>query len=596
MWLLNCDTYQLESFEGESHPPYGILSHRWENKEVSFQDVRVGRQADLEGWQKIRSCCEQAKRDQLDYIWADTCCIDKRSSAELSEAINSMYKWYKEAAICYAYLADVVSEAKLTESIWFTRGWTLQELLAPKDLVFYSCDWRSLGTKIEHRRAIEERTGISTRALYNFEPKDYFIAQKMSWAAGRKTSRVEDRTYSLLGLFDVNMPLLYGEGNKAFERLQYELIRTSIDTTIYAWSTPPSPPLQAGPLAISPDCYDWKHSHELVDYAEGTSVSKEGVSGRFTLLPFCFDVYVASLCRLQDEAHMYCKVDVVIFLKKIDHNLYRRVLLDGRSYAIMNFGWRLDLALPWEAPLITIQFEPVIARSSETMYDRDHDFDWNRFEVTPGLLGPTRLLKKIKGYRFVGEHIVKLLVWTPGIGLGNQPIVIRPDYQEGCSGPSVLLDFPYYRTSRMIVTFRCNFRDEPTALTYFLRAGVDTHRNIRLPNFCDRGRSSEGTYSEDEDLFVGKPNTRKSRTAWKTSKDRRALTSAFDAIDKEKMKGVKVQQLGSNVKVAFVRVDCGYRVLLALKSSKGGDRLPREWLYPAPEGRKWWSLVSTVSG
>lgn len=172
--------------------------------------------------------------------WIDSCCIDKTSSAELSEAINSMFDWYRNSQACYAYLSDVNSPCddpkSLTESLesskWFTRGWTLQELLAPRWVEFFDLNWNTLGTKSSLQSEIEAITGIS----HLFDFRNACIAQKMSWASRRETTRIEDEAYCLMGIFEVNMPLLYGEGSNAFVRLQLEILKTSDDESIFAWA------------------------------------------------------------------------------------------------------------------------------------------------------------------------------------------------------------------------------------------------------------------------------------------------------------------------------------------------------------------------
>ena len=175
--------------------------------------------------------------------WIDSCCIDKSSSAELSEAINSMYRWYSDAQVCYAFLFDVWDTSgqdphelgsEFRRSKWFTRGWTLQELLAPSTLVFFDRDWKDIGTKSSLKDLLESITGVKEEHL--FDCRKASVAQKMSWAAIRETTRVEDQAYCLMGLFQVNMPPLYGEGERAFLRLQSEILRTSDDASIFAWS------------------------------------------------------------------------------------------------------------------------------------------------------------------------------------------------------------------------------------------------------------------------------------------------------------------------------------------------------------------------
>lgn len=248
MRLINTKTLKLGEFSGKDVPPYAILSHTWGDGEVSFQDMQdeAGKAARKKpGYLKIERCCAIAAQDGFEYAWVDTCCIDKTSSSELSEAINSMYRWYQEAEICYAYLTDVSSQTDpstpavgLASSRWFSRGWTLQELIAPSNVIFYATDWNDIGTKRSLRKAITDITGIHAEALLpDKDPQVFSVAQRMSWAAQRETTRSEDLAYCLMGLFGVNMPMLYGEGDRAFQRLQEEIIRNSDDPTIFAWRT-----------------------------------------------------------------------------------------------------------------------------------------------------------------------------------------------------------------------------------------------------------------------------------------------------------------------------------------------------------------------
>jgi hypothetical protein len=256
MRLLDTSTLRFEEFLGKGIPRYAILSHTWGTGEVSFQDMQDVKGKDKGGYSKITSCCALAASDGWKYVWIDTCCIDKTSSAELSEAINSMFEWYKNAAVCYAYLADIFSpevydlhkDSGFQESRWFTRGWTLQELLAPSMVIFYDRDWKEIGTKSSLSAEISDKTGIARSDFLDF--KDANVAVKMSWASGRETTRVEDTAYCLLGLFGVNMPLLYGEGTDAFIRLQLEILKISDDETIFAWEGHDR--TESGLLASSP--------------------------------------------------------------------------------------------------------------------------------------------------------------------------------------------------------------------------------------------------------------------------------------------------------------------------------------------------------
>lgn len=218
MWLLHTENLRLSFLQGSDVPTYAILSHRWQEDEVSFDDVCGDRHAykELKGWQKILGYCEVASEAGLEYVWTDTCCIDKRSSAELSEAINSMYNWYRSATVCYAYLSDVRSVEDMDSSLWFLRSWTLQELLAPRTVVFFNADWIMMGDKTSLQPLLSTITSTPATALQDFRVENHSVAQKMSWAANSVATRIEDVAYSLLGLFDINLPLLYGEGDKAF--------------------------------------------------------------------------------------------------------------------------------------------------------------------------------------------------------------------------------------------------------------------------------------------------------------------------------------------------------------------------------------------
>ena len=217
--------------------PYAILSHTWgeDDEEVTFEDLKDGSGKMKTGYKKLRFCGQQAARDGLQYFWVDTCCIDKSSSSELTEAINSMFRWYHEAAKCYVYLSDVskdnydehdhlsrsIWESDFRGSRWFTRGWTLQELIAPTSVEFYSLEGMRLGEKRSMEQQIHEITSIPVRALRGSPLSDFSIEERLSWVTKRKTAREEDKAYSLLGILNIYMPLIYGEGEEnAFKRLR----------------------------------------------------------------------------------------------------------------------------------------------------------------------------------------------------------------------------------------------------------------------------------------------------------------------------------------------------------------------------------------
>lgn len=230
MRLLNATTHVIEEFVEGSIPLYAILSHTWGRDEVSFRDIHDLRFARTKyGFAKILHTCNQALSNHLQYVWIDTCCIDKSSSAELQEAINSMYRYYVNAAICYVFLEDVEDDqydpenagsgpignkARLASrdflrSRWFRRGWTLQELIAPLTMTFFTCDWTFIGTKRELLKEISAATKIDTAILDHTESvTSVSVAQRMSWAAHRKTTRVEDQAYSMLGIFNINVSLV----------------------------------------------------------------------------------------------------------------------------------------------------------------------------------------------------------------------------------------------------------------------------------------------------------------------------------------------------------------------------------------------------
>ncbi|KAI0123363.1 kinesin light chain 1 [Xylariales sp. AK1849] len=222
----------------EDIPPYAILSHTWGNdeQEVIFQDLDQGSGQRKDGYQKVVFCGKQAACDGIKYFWVDTCCINKANSTELQEAITSMFRWYQESARCYVYLPDVYIddlnptawEPAFRRSRWFTRGWTLQELLAPSAVEFFDKDGKRLGDRASLINLLHDITGISTDALRGYPLSTFSVEQRMRWAEGRVTKRKEDKAYSLVGIFDVSIFLNYGEGEEhAMNRLREEIQRHS---------------------------------------------------------------------------------------------------------------------------------------------------------------------------------------------------------------------------------------------------------------------------------------------------------------------------------------------------------------------------------
>ncbi|KAK3658796.1 hypothetical protein LTR56_001667 [Elasticomyces elasticus] len=242
---------------------YAILSHTWTlgMEEVSYKDVCENTHRTKASWLKITGACRQAKKDGIAFLWVDTCCIDKSNNSELGEAINSMFAWYQGAAVCYVHMADVsMSSAwwddreplrskelaswkaagyvRFSHSRWFHRGWTLQEMLAPKFVRFYAQDWDFLGALYPLRHTVSYITGVPVDILGHQKPlSDCSIAQRLSWAAGRQVSKVEDNAYSLLGILGVPLSLNYGEGAHAFCSPGAQVVTTN--TLLFLQRRPP---------------------------------------------------------------------------------------------------------------------------------------------------------------------------------------------------------------------------------------------------------------------------------------------------------------------------------------------------------------------
>lgn len=269
MRLLHTKTLQIEEISDSPQQKYAILSHIWGRDEVTFEEMSWpgASLAVKAGFRKIKRFCDTAQRHGFEYVWVDTCCIDKRNSAELSEAINSMYRYYEQADECFIYLVDVPpipDRAKmlfwLHMSEWHTRGWTLQELLASTKRRFFATDWSEIENHDDLIKTISRSTGVDQKVLE--DPRlipTICLAERMSWVSTRRTTRPEDMAYCLLGIFNISMPILYGEGlGKAFRRLQMEIMQVSFDQTLFAWRGPYA---GSGLLATSPQ--DFRHVPEL---------------------------------------------------------------------------------------------------------------------------------------------------------------------------------------------------------------------------------------------------------------------------------------------------------------------------------------------
>ncbi|KAI0157450.1 heterokaryon incompatibility protein-domain-containing protein [Xylariaceae sp. FL1272] len=366
MRLLNVDNFQLEEFFEPRVPPYVILSHTWDGDEVLFQDIQPTFDGTFEslawstkkGARKVFDSAAITAKKGHKYIWIDTCCIDKSSSSELSEAINSMFNWYLKSSICFVYLADfalphaakngendcyAISDNQKIEQMtrrrfgkpltndggglaplhdqgshdtrshdsrsflqglkdcrWFTRGWTLQELIAPHEVQFYDGNWTFFGTRISLSESLQQITNIAIEVLVfgtlGIEGRNhrlprflkrYSVWEKMVWAAARETLRVEDTAYCLLGIFDINMPLLYGEGPRAFLRLLKKIMKQTNDHSMLFFSRQK---YGASFLPHSPVCYrkyDQRHKvrSNPADAIRPLKMVSDGISMTLLLCP-----------------------------------------------------------------------------------------------------------------------------------------------------------------------------------------------------------------------------------------------------------------------------------------------------------------------
>jgi len=314
MRLINAQTLTLGLFPDPVHEPYAILSHTWTDEEVSFQDMQDLQFARTKtGFMKIEATCRMAIDNGLQYVWVDTCCIDKTSSAELSEAINSMFAWYENAVVCFAFLSDLTSTGQVIKSDdlrrcrWFTRGWTLQELIAPTNLLFLDEKWNFRGRKEDLAKDIENIIGVDEDVLRDSTLLQTTpLAKRMSWMSGRQTTRIEDQAYCLMGIFDVNMPMIYGEGSKAFIRLQEEILKKTTDLSLFAWKAraktayrgilaeSPAEFLESGRISVNDNQFRFR---------DEISMTNKGVKINMALSYSASETYVMDLHCYRQEAN-----------------------------------------------------------------------------------------------------------------------------------------------------------------------------------------------------------------------------------------------------------------------------------------------------
>ncbi|EIW79065.1 HET-domain-containing protein, partial [Coniophora puteana RWD-64-598 SS2] len=228
---------------------YAILSHRWSDDELSYQDFGRERPGGFEqsiGWTKIVRFCTEAARQGVCFAWIDTCCIDKTSSAELDESIRSMFKWYQNSTLCIIHLDQTTSLEDMAGDEWFRRGWTLQEILASGRVQFFNRNWHCIAPSpesdtglVSFRKALEvvsQVTGIPVSDLRRFRPSPRDVDERMTWAANREVTREEDTAYCLMGIFDVSIPIAYGEGlDRAFCRLVEAIMAAGGDPSVLNW-------------------------------------------------------------------------------------------------------------------------------------------------------------------------------------------------------------------------------------------------------------------------------------------------------------------------------------------------------------------------
>jgi len=338
MWLINTATMRLEHFPNPENQKYAILSHTWGDEEVSLQEFTdLERAKEKAGFVKIDKICRMASSHGLKYAWVDTCCIDKTSSAELTEAINSMFQWYRQSDVCYAYLSDLppcqfsdrgvatldwLSPSAGSNYRWFTRGWTLQELIAPQRLEFYDKDWEYRGDKSGLLVEVSRHTAIDARVLRDSDMLSQTpIARKMSWASNRQTTRLEDMAYCLLGIFNVNMPMIYGEGGRAFTRLQEEISKETNDLSLFAWTSRGTTTASfSGLLAPSPaefcQCREIVRFRNYLDPNPEFTMTNNGVRMEPNIGRTPSGEYVLSLeCGLKAKAsgHQHQRLGIYLF-------------------------------------------------------------------------------------------------------------------------------------------------------------------------------------------------------------------------------------------------------------------------------------------
>lgn len=431
MRLLKLPSLEFEEFY-DATPPYAILSHTWDKDEISFQEMttRSRKTTAKDGFVKIARFAQVAISAPVRYAWVDTCCIDKTSSQELSYCINSMYKWYRESSKCYAYLADVDGLEGFHSARWFTRGWTLQELIAPRDMEFYDRNWKYLGNKNTLKGKIWAITGIPEVFLLGRDLTHASVSLRMSWACKRNTTRPEDMAYCLMGLFDVNMPLLYGEGKRAFIRLQEEIMKSSCDHSLFAWKAPrESRTTYRGLLAESPrEFFDSDNFQDrMADHDSPYSQTNLGINLTIPLVPW---PVAQQICRLppgsaHEDENLYIGVlscfhgtrgVIGIRLERLPgQNQYARI--DAHRLEFMD-GAGFDPRSIFVRQIPTIPPTHVTSRIHAFMFPSSLDLSHARLTDRFGILG-----RFPNGHDGAGDILVQMD--SELLGRGLQPKILE---------------------------------------------------------------------------------------------------------------------------------------------------------------------------
>jgi len=461
MRLLDTATKKLVWFHDEDSidKPYAILSHTWGADELTLQDLeRLQPSGDFtaQNFVKLQGFCDEALRDGFKLAWVDTCCIDKTNITELSEAINSMFRWYQKSARCYVYLDDVEAHdedqaapcSAFRSGRWFTRGWTLQEMLAPQNLYFYNKSWKLLG-RLEKSSpltaVVSDITGIPSGFLLGLDLHIASVAQRMSWAASRQTTRKEDMAYSLLGLFGVNLPLIYGEGaDRAFRRLQEEIIRHTSDDSILAWgldldSSRFSANSKSGPLARSPADFagcgslTWFPRTHIEPHFSQTSAGLQIKLPLIRRLGRHKAAAVLDTCDYSDLDHKHGRRDIVIPLEIIsDPNAGVGLLT---RFLTSNIVERARLFRRAQEPAFRIQrrrFPYFFEHRVQSGYLQDEQINKPGNDMNP-LLGYIEVIgSRDFEYRLLHANIVEH-PFLRGTASAGRFIDTRPDIQMPCS-------------------------------------------------------------------------------------------------------------------------------------------------------------------